>query len=364
VDALFQPITIKSLRLANRVVMAPMTRYYSPDGIPTSDVAAYYRRRAEGGVGLLISEGTVISRPYAGYDSHIPCFHGAEALVGWKSVIDNVHAAGGAMAPQLWHVGALTDSSRPCSCTSRLESPSGVQARGIAVGVVMTGENIENAIAAFAGSAAHAKRLGFDCVEIHGAHGYLIDQFFWGATNHRTDVYGGTTLAARTRFAVDVIRAVRLAVGDDYVISLRLSQWKQQDLTHKLAPTPTALEQWLGPLADAGVDIFHCSQRRFWEPEFEGSTLNFAGWAKKLTGKRTITVGSIGLTNDLLATIAGERSKPSPIIALVSSLEREEFDLAAVGRALLGDPDWAAKMRLGRAADLLGFSPASLASLN
>jgi len=79
------------------------------------------------------------------------------------------------------------------------------------------------------------------------------------------------------------------------VISLRLSQWKQQDVVFKLAPTPQALESWLGPLADAGVDVFHCSQRRFWEPEFEGSALNFAGWAKKLTGK-TIDRGRIGRT--------------------------------------------------------------------
>jgi len=362
-SALFQPIAIKSLRLPNRIVMAPMTRYFSPNGVPTPDVAAYYRRRAEGGVGLLISEGTGIDRPTAVYDPDIPLFHGESALAGWKAVIDGVHAAGGRMAPQLWHVGAMADPARTCTCASRLESPSGFTAPGKKLGVIMTESDIADTIRAFAAGAADAKRLGFDCVELHGAHSYLIDQFFWEATNHRTDAYGGATLSERSRFAAEVVRAVRRAVGEDFVISLRLSQWKQQDFTVKLAPTPAALDAWLGPLADAGVDIFHCSQRRFWEPEFEGSDLNFAGWARKLTGKRTITVGSVGLDNDLLAMFAGESSRPTSIQNLLARLERGEFDLVAVGRALLGDAHWAAKIRAGRAQDLRGFDPQSLATL-
>jgi 2,4-dienoyl-CoA reductase-like NADH-dependent reductase (Old Yellow Enzyme family) len=362
-SALFQPIAIKSLRLPNRIVMAPMTRYFSPNGVPTPDVAAYYRRRAAGGVGLLISEGTAIDRPAAVYDSDIPHLHGQNALAGWKAVIDGVHAAGGRMAPQLWHVGAMADPARTSHWTSRLESPSGFTAPGKTLGVIMSERDIADTISAFAVGAANARRLGFDCVELHGAHSYLLDQFFWEATNHRTDAYGGATLPERARFAAEVVRAVRLAVGEDFVVSLRLSQWKQQDFTVKLAATPTALEAWLGPLADAGVDIFHCSQRRFWEPEFEGSDLNFAGWAKKLTGKRTITVGSVGLDNDLLAMFAGESSKPSSLQHLLARLEREEFDLVAVGRALLGDSLWAAKIRAGRAQDLQGFNPQSLARL-
>jgi 2,4-dienoyl-CoA reductase-like NADH-dependent reductase (Old Yellow Enzyme family) len=362
-SALFQPLAIKSLRLPNRIVMSPMTRYFSPTGVPTAEVAAYYRRRAEGGVGLIISEGTAINRPAAVYDPDIPNFHGKEALAGWKAVIDGVHATGGRMAPQLWHVGAMTDSARVCPWPSRLESPSGFTGPGKKLGGVMTERDIADTILAYADGAADAKRLGFDCVELHGAHSYLIDQFFWEATNHRTDAYGGATLAERTRFAAEVVRAVRRAVGEDFVISLRISQWKQQDFTVKLAATPAALEAWLLPLAEAGVDIFHCSQRRFWEPEFAGSELNFAGWAKKLTGKRTMTVGSVGLNNDLIAMFSGESSKPSSLQNLIARLEREEFDLVAVGRALLGDPLWAAKIRDGRAEELLGFNPQTLSSL-
>jgi 2,4-dienoyl-CoA reductase-like NADH-dependent reductase (Old Yellow Enzyme family) len=132
-------------------------------------------------------------------------------------------------------------------------------------------------------------------VELHGAHGYLIDQFFWDGTNQRTDRYGGATLVQRSQFAAEILRAVRAAVGADYPVIIRLSQWKSQDFTVQLAKTPQEMEAWLRPLADAGADLFHCSQRRFWEPEFEGCDLNFAGWAKKLIGKPTITVGSVGL---------------------------------------------------------------------
>jgi 2,4-dienoyl-CoA reductase-like NADH-dependent reductase (Old Yellow Enzyme family) len=346
---LFRPLTIKSLRLPNRIVMAPMTRYFSPGGVPTPDVAAYYRRRASGGVGLLLSEGTGIARPAALYDLDIPQFHGERALEGWRGVIEAVHQAGGRMGPQLWHVGAMTDPARTCGWPARLESPSGLELPGKPVGRTMTESDIAETIEAFAHGAADAHRLGFDCVEIHGAHSYLIDQFFWAATNQRRDRYGGASLAQRARFAAEVVRAIRRSVGEDFVISLRLSQWKQQDFSVRMALTPAEMEAWLTPLAEAGVDVFHCSQRRFSDAEFEGSPLNFAGWAKKLTGRHTITVGSIG--------------EPATIDALQERLERGEFDLAAVGRALLSDPDWAEKVRTGRSSELRTFRPELLASL-
>lgn len=362
-SALFRPLTIKSLRLPNRIVMAPMTRYFSPNGVPTADVAGYYRRRAAGGVGLLFSEGTAVARPTAVYDTDIPHFHGERALAGWKDVIDGVHAAGGRMGPQLWHVGAMMDPARTCHWPTTLESPSGLNSPGKPLGVEMSDRDIADTIDAFARGAADAQRLGFDCVEIHGAHSYLIDQFFWDATNLRRDAFGGAALAQRARFAAEVVRAIRRSVGEDFAISLRLSQWKQQDFSVRMATTPAELEAWLTPLADAGVDLFHCSQRRFWQPEFDGSDLNFAGWAKKLTGKRSITVGSVGLQNDVVAMFSGEGAGPSSIENLVARLEREEFDLVAVGRALLSDPDWADKIRTGRAAELRGFRIESLASL-
>ena len=132
---------------------------------------------------------------------------------------------------------------------------------------------------------------------------------------------------------------MREGVGPDMPLIIRLSQWKLQDYAAKIAETPTEMAEWLLPLSEAGVDVFHCSQRRFWEPEFEGSDLNFAGWAKKITGKPTITVGSVGLDGEFIAAFGGAGSKPASLDGLIERMERDEFDLVAVGRALLADPE-------------------------
>jgi 2,4-dienoyl-CoA reductase-like NADH-dependent reductase (Old Yellow Enzyme family) len=361
---LFQPFRLKSLELKNRIVMAPMTRSFSPGGVPALNVADYYVRRAEGEVGLIVSEGTVVNRPASSNDPNIPRFYGEQPLRGWKAVIDKVHAAGGAMAPQLWHMGVVAPKDSGWRPPASFEGPSGCVAPGKIGGVAMTEHDIAETIGAFAQAAADAKALGFDAVEIHGAHGYLIDQFFWHPTNQRTDRYGGQSLAERSRFAAELVRAVRTAAGPDFPICLRVSQWKLQDYAAKLATTAQEMEAWLVPLAEAGVDIFHCSQRRFWETEFTGSDLNFAGWAKKLTGKPAITVGSVGLTGDFLAAFKGEASTPSSLDELLRRFDRGDFDLVAVGRALLADAGWARKIREGRSSELIGFSKEALATLS
>jgi 2,4-dienoyl-CoA reductase-like NADH-dependent reductase (Old Yellow Enzyme family) len=361
---LFQPFRLKSLQLRNRIVMAPMTRSFSPGGIPTPAVADYYERHAKGEVGLIISEGTVVNRPAASNDPDVPHFYGEKPLLGWKAVIDEVLTAGGVMAPQLWHMGVVSPKGSGWLPPAPFEGPSGLVAPGKTGGVAMTGDDIAATILAFAQAAVAAKALGFQAVEIHGAHGYLIDQFFWHPTNQRTDRYGGQSLAERSRFAVELIRAVRHAVGPDFPISLRLSQWKQQDYSARLATTPHEMEQWLVPLADAGVDIFHCSQRRFWDNEFADSDLNFAGWAKKLTGKTTITVGSVGLSGDFIAAFKGEASAPRSLDELLRRFDRGDFDLVAVGRPLLADAEWTRKIREGRSTELIGFSKEALATLS
>jgi 2,4-dienoyl-CoA reductase-like NADH-dependent reductase (Old Yellow Enzyme family) len=362
VNPLFRPFQFKSLKLKNRIVMAPMTRTFSPGGIVTREVADYYERRASGQVGLIVSEGTGINRSAALNEPDAPRFHGAAELAGWQQVIDQVHAAGGVMAPQLWHVGAVPSPSGGKG-PGAVDSPSGLLAPGKPVGEPMTEAGIADTIAAFASAAADARRLGFDAVELHGAHGYLIDQFFWEGTNRRTDRFGGTTLGARTRFAAEVVKAVRAAVGGDFPIILRLSQWKGQDYTARMAHDPKEMEAWLTPLVAAGADILHCSQRRFWEPEFPDSPLNFAGWAKKITGQPTITVGSVGLSGEFLAAFKGQSSQPASLELVLERLERDEFDLVAVGRALIVDPDWARKVVDGRFDQLTPFSREALATL-
>ncbi len=349
-DALFKPFQYKNLELKNRIVMAPMTRAQSDNGVPTQQIADYYARRAEAEVGLIISEGTVINRPASKNMQNIPDFYGTEALNGWKNVIDAVHENGGKMGPQIWHVGDTRSSDDYPAVPMEKAS-------------TMTLEDIQDTIAQFAASAKSAKDLGFDVLEIHGAHGYLIDQFFWEVTNTRTDAYGGKTLKERSRFAVDIVKAIRAAVGEDFTIIIRLSQWKQQDYSAKLAQTPEEMEEWLLPLKEAGVDIFHCSQRRFWEAEFEGSDLNFAGWAKKITGQPTITVGSVGLEGDFMAAFAGQGTGKTDLSELTRRLERGDFDLVAVGRALLQDPEWVKKIKKGSLEELQDFKAESLAVL-
>jgi 2,4-dienoyl-CoA reductase-like NADH-dependent reductase (Old Yellow Enzyme family) len=339
VQSLFKPFAIGNLKLSNRIVMAPMTRGYSPGGVPGADVAAYYRRRAENGVGLIVTEGTVIDHEQAANHPSVPHLYGEAALNGWANVVAEVHEAGGVIIPQVWHMGThgnVNDFSEA---------------------------DIADIVEAFAQAAANAKRIGFDGIELHGAHGYLIDQFFWDQTNSRTDRYGGDMLA-RTQFAVEVIAACRRAVGPDFPIVLRFSQWKSSDYTAKLAPTPELLEQFLMPLVEAGVDVFHCSTRRFWEPEFEGSELNLAGWTKKLTGKPTITVGSVGLDSEFMSLLKeGKGADKANIDAVTERLDRGEFDLVAVGRALLNDPAWAAKIRDGREDELVPFASEALKTL-
>lgn len=365
-NVLFSPFTLKGLTLPNRIVMAPMTRNKATEGIPGQPNADYYRRRAEGEVGLILTEGTVVDRPSSRNMPGIPFFHGEQALAGWKKVADAVHAAGGLIGPQLWHTGPTR--SGEWEPEAPVESPSGLVGPNDKRGVVMTEEDIADTVAAFARAAADAKRLGFDVVELHGAHGYLIDQFFWSATNQRTDAFGGKTLAERSRFAADIVRAVRASVGPDFPLILRVSQWKQQDYAARMTETPQEMTDWLAPLVDAGVDILHCSQRRFWEPEFpdvDGSEgLNFAGWAKKLTGAATISVGSVGLSGDFASAFGGQGSGTATLDNLYTRIERGEFDLIAVGRALLSDPNWVRKVHTGHTDELHGFRAEDLATLN
>ena len=356
VSTLFRPFRLHDLTLANRIVMAPMTRSFSPGGVPGPDVAAYYRRRAENGVGLILTEGTAIAHPAAVADAKVPRFHGEDALAGWSRVRAEVHAAGGRIMPQLWHVGMMRKPGDLPNPEAPPVGPSGIAVPAGKLSEPLTEAEIAGLIAAYAQGAADAQRLGFDGVELHGAHGYLIDQFFWKVTNQRTDRYGGD-VAGRTRFAAEAVRACRRAVGPDFPILLRFSQWKIADFGARLATSPEELECFLTPLADAGVDIFHCSTRRFWEAEFAGSGLNLAGWTKKLTGKPVITVGSVGLDNDLMTAFReGKGAGTTGLDALIGMMEREEVDLVAVGRALLADPAWAAKVRDGRDEELRPFT--------
>jgi 2,4-dienoyl-CoA reductase-like NADH-dependent reductase (Old Yellow Enzyme family) len=353
-DILFSPLSVGSLKLPNRIVMSAMTRGFSTDGVPGENVAAYYRTRAAGGVGLIITEAVAVDRPAAAEVPGIPVFHHPAAQDGWSRVINDVHRAGGRIAAQLHHAGALRDPATVTPPDVPNDEPA-----------TMSDEAIADTIGAFGEAAGTARSLGFDAVEVHGANGNLIDQFLWVGRNTRADRWGGDILS-RARFAVEVVRAVRREVGADFPVLFRISQFKQKAFDARIADTPDEFGVILDALGNAGVDVFHASQRRFWEAAFARSPLNLAGWAKHLSGKPTITVGSVGLNGpditDLL-TGKGANAGPAGLEELRSRMERGEFDLVAVGRALLTDPGWAAKVRDGRLAELRGFDLASLGRL-
>ncbi|TDQ36213.1 2,4-dienoyl-CoA reductase-like NADH-dependent reductase (Old Yellow Enzyme family) [Aureibacillus halotolerans] len=365
-DELFKPIKLGHKLLPSRIAMAPMTRAFSPDGVPDANVAAYYRRRAENGVGLIITEGTAINHPSAVSHKDIPEFHGERSLAGWKRVVDEVHQAGGVIIPQIWHVGGARKIGEGPNESALPVSPSGLDAYGNKITEPLTNKEIQQLIQAYAEAAKDAKEVGFDGIEIHGAHGYLIDQFFWERTNKRTDRYGGD-LVERTTFAQEVVKACRDTVGPEFMIVFRFSQWKGTDFGAKLVRNSEELKQLLEPLVEAGVDVFHASTRRFWEPEFpkESDTLNLAAWTKKVTGKPTITVGSLGLNHAFREENGAENeiTVTENIEKIVQKFKNGEFDLVAVGRALLADPAWASKLRDGKLEEATPFTQDSQKTL-
>ncbi|MFJ4341567.1 NADH:flavin oxidoreductase [Streptomyces sp. NPDC088915] len=363
-EILSRPVALNGLTVPNRIVMAPMTRMFSPGGVPGEDVRSYYARRAAAGVGLIVTEGTYVGHESAGQSDRVPRFHGEEQLAGWAKAAEDVHAAGGTIVPQLWHIGMVREQGQAPYPDAPAVGPSGIRVDGTeGTGRVMTRSDLDDVVGAFAEAAAAAERIGFDGVELHGAHGYLVDQFLWERTNRRTDAYGGDPVS-RTRFAAEIVAAVRAAVSPGFPVIFRYSQWKQEAYDARLAETPQELEAILAPLASAGVDAFHASTRRYWLPEFEGSDLNLAGWTKKLTGRPTITVGSVGLDGDFLHAFAGKGAGLGNLDNLLDRLERDEFDLVAVGRALLQDPQWAAKVLAGRTDELKPYDAAALKTLS
>lgn len=371
---LFEPVQIGGLRVNNRVVMSPMTRTMAPAGVPGDANAEYYRKRAAGGAGLIITEGTWIPHDAAANETDVPRMYGREALDGWKKVVDAVHAEGTPILAQIWHVGQMKQHTidglyapkggdyRP----PRRVGPSGLFG-GIGMPTTPDGEpalpaDLDSIVEAYGKAAFNAKSVGFDGVELHAAHGYLLDQFFWPGTNKREDQWGGS-LRNRARLAADAIAEIRRVTGPDFAISIRISQWKVQDFAARNWESPAELEEFARVMVDAGVDVFHCSTRRFWENEF-GSDMNLAAWTKKLSGKPTITVGSIGMTGEHIETLMGDAAHVDSLDNVLKLVERGDFDLIAIGRGMLVNPDWANKVRDGRIDLLKSWNPEVLNGLS
>lgn len=374
-NRLFDPLTIRGVTLPNRIAMSPMTRGFSPNGVPGANVVEYYARRAAGGVGLIITEAVGVDHPAALGDAglgedHIPVLHGEAALDGWKAVVDGVHAHGAKIIPQLWHQGAMRLPGTgpfpdvPVMTPSGIWGPLGRMTSILAskipsdpkIGVPMTEDDIEAVLDAFVRCAANAVAIGFDGIAIHGGHGYLIDNFLWEETNLRDDRWGGDR-TRRSAFPKELVRRIRAAIGPDLPIFFRFSDWKQQDFRARLAQNPEELAEVLYPLAEAGVDVFDASVRYFDKAAYPDSQMNLAGWAKKVTGKMSMAVGGIGVNKGMFDGDKGVATTDN-IGLLVARFERGEFDLVAAGRVLIGDPRW--PQRLSRQEQPDPFDPATL----
>ena len=187
---LFRPVAFGGATCRNRIVMAPMTRSQCPGHVPNDRVVEDYRRRAAGGVGLIVTEGPTVDHPGASGYPDVPAFHGDEALAGWRRVVEAAHGEGALIIPQLWHVGSIRqqgaqpDPSVPGYGPSAVVHPFLVERGGVAP-IELTERDIADIVAAFASAAASARDLGFDGVALHGAHSYLIAQFFWDVPNRR-----------------------------------------------------------------------------------------------------------------------------------------------------------------------------------
>lgn len=255
---LFTPFKIRGATFPNRIVMPAMGLEACHNGLPGPAVAAHCAARIRGGIGLVMTE--------------------------------------------LWHVGLIYKTQDVMEGEAlrfrpelRQVSPSGFIEPRKKVSEGMTHIDIDEVIEAYGVGADMAKSLGFDGLEIHAGHGYFIDQFLWSPLNQRRDRYGGTP-RARGQFGAEVVAECRRRVGPDFPILFSISNWKLIDYAACLAETPDELGALLAPLAEAGGDAFDCSQRRFWEPVFDASKLNLAGWVKKLTGVATMTVGSMPIS--------------------------------------------------------------------
>jgi 2,4-dienoyl-CoA reductase-like NADH-dependent reductase (Old Yellow Enzyme family) len=321
-------------------------------------LADYYRKRAIGGFSLIISESCAVDHPSATQGEGFGRLAGP-GIPAWRRCVEGVKSAGAHMLIQLWHEGAVRKEggNGPWSDAPTL-SPSGLLKRDRPNGRAATLEELDEIKDAFVRGALTARAIGADGVEIHACHGYLIDQFLWAETNLRDDGYGGTSIEARARFPMEIVAAIRAATGPGFIISFRLSQWKECDYEARIVETPAEFTTLLRLLKSAGVSAFHISTRRFDRPEWPESKLGLAGWAKRLSNIPIITVGSVGLDRDVMESLAGQQSTDqveSGLRELVRRFQNGEFDLVAVGRSSIADPQWVSKVAQGQYDEIRTF---------
>ncbi|MFS0841019.1 alkene reductase [Paenibacillus sp. 1P03SA] len=331
---LFEPVKIGAWSLQTRTAMAPMTRCFADDktGVVGDDVAEYYRKRAADGIGLIISEGIVVS-PRGKGNPGVPGLYTREQIDGWKKVTEGVHAEGGTIIAQIWHVGRL--SHHEIAGGLPPQAPSAIRAEGNVARLrkpydtpeEMTLTDIQELVGQFAQAARNAIEAGFDGVEIHGAHGYLIDQFNSEASNRRTDRYGGD-LAQRLTLTKEVLKAVIDAIGPERTL-IRFSAHKVDDPAYMWADPDSAIRTFTEAFREAGATMIHPSTMQFTRVLADGKTMHEL--VRKYWDGVIVGVGTL-----------------DPQTA-EQALAEGTIDLAAFGRPLIPNPDFIHRLKNGEA---------------
>lgn len=350
-SGLFSGVKVGGVSLGNRLSVAPMTRVSATrEGLATDDMRAYYESFARGGFGLVITEGTYPDEAHSQGYWNQPGLANDEQAESWKKVTEAVHAQGASIFAQLMHAGALSQGNR---FSDETIAPSAVPPKGKKMEMYggsgdfvlpreLSREGIREVIDGFVAAAMRAREAGFDGVEIHGANGYVLDQFLTDYTNRRTDEYGGPA-ENRVRLAAEVAEAVREAVGSDFTVGIRISQGKVNDPDHGWAGGEEEAAAIFGGLAEAGLDYIHVTEAEAASPAFgEGPTL---------------------------AALAGRYGGGLPIIAngalespqAAEDMVEREADLVSLGKGALANMDWPNRVREERPLD--GFDPEALESL-
>jgi N-ethylmaleimide reductase len=339
-STLFDPIRLGELELANRIVMAPLTRCRAPGTVPTELMAQYYAQRADPatGAGLIIAEATQIRPDGQGY-LDTPGIHSAEQVRGWRSVTDAVHARGGRIALQLWHVGRISHASlqpgggAPISSGTRAAQTKTLTRDGFQPCTpprALRIDEIPALIADYATAARNAMEAGFDAVEVHAANGYLIEQFLRDSLNDRQDAYGGP-IANRTRLLHEVMQAVVGAIGGGRT-GVRLS--------------PITPANDCGQDSDAAALYAHAaaglaSLELAWVHMIEGAT----GGARDLSDQ--------GVAAFDYAALRAQAGAPWMVnngythAMAQAALAEGRADLVAFGRPFIGNPDLGRRLRHG-----------------
>lgn len=322
---LLEPVKLGPWKLRNRIVMAPMTRCFADDqtGIIGDAVVDYYRRRASDGIGIIITEGILVSQRGKG-TFNIPGLYTDGQVKGWEKVTKAVHEEGGTIIAQLWHVGRLTHHKVTGGFPP--QGPSTIRATGkvhrygepFDTPEEMTVDDIKEVVQQYAKAAHNAKLAGFDGVEVHAAHGYLIDQFNAEVTNHRTDCYGGDQ-RQRLTFMKEVLQAVMHEAGSSRTI-IRFSEIKDDLPDYKWENSVENIQLYLDLFKEMGLNILHPSTNRFDQFISNDQTLH------ELV--RKYWTGSIIGVGDLNPHTADQ------------AIEKGLIDLAAFGRPLLANPDF------------------------